>query len=86
MTLITNKSNGVTVEWTNTTPGYAYVLQYRSDFPSGMWSNVWTRYYWPVTATNWTEPTRLLSGAGVYRVMAEPVKAPQRGQLGEPTT
>jgi len=29
MTLITNKSNGVTVEWTNTTPGYAYTLQYK---------------------------------------------------------
>jgi len=81
MTSIEHKSNGVTVEWTNTTPNYAYTLQYKSGVQDGTWSNVWTRYYWPIVATNWTEPTRLLVESGFYRVIAEPIEAPQRGQL-----
>jgi len=81
MTSIEHKSNGVTVEWTNTASNYAYTLQHQPDFPSGTWSNLWTRYYWPVPVTNWTEPPRLLGETGFYRVIAEPIEAPPRGPL-----
>jgi len=75
------KSNGITLNWSNSAPGYAYTLQYRASASSGAWSNVWTRYRWPGVMTRWTEPTRVLTNAGFYRVVAEPIQAPQRGKI-----
>jgi len=78
---IEHKPNGVTVQWTNSDPGYAYTLQYRALPTSGTWSNVWTRYHWPGVMTQWTEPTARLRNAGFYRVLAEPIQVPERGKL-----
>jgi Secretory lipase len=73
--------NGITLTWTNSVPGYAYTLQHRAFPDSGSWRNVWTRYRWPGAMTRWTEPALLLGETGFYRVVAEPMQLPQRGQI-----
>jgi len=78
---IVHKPNGVTLNWTNSEPGDAYTLQYRASPSTGPWSPVWSRYRWPGVMTNWTEPTRVLSNAGFYRVLAEPIRLPERGKV-----
>jgi len=78
---VEQKSNGLRLNWTNAEPGYAYTLQYRASPSTGPWSNVWSRYRWPGVMTDWTEPTRVLSSAGFYRVVAEPIRAPERGKV-----
>ena len=78
---VERKSNGLRLNWTNSAPGYVYTLQQRADPAGGTWSNVWTRYRWPGVMTGWTEPSRLLSDAGFFRVVAEPIQVPQRGKV-----
>jgi hypothetical protein len=81
ITSIAHKSNGVTLNWSNSVPDFAHTLQHRASPAGGTWSNVWTRYRWPGVMTHWTEPTRLLRNADFYQVIAEPIRAPERGKI-----
>ena len=81
ITSIVQSTNGIRVVWTNSLPGYAFTLQARDSLSVGNWSNAPTRYRWPGLMNRWVEPGKLLGGARLYRVMAEPAPLPQRGRV-----
>ena len=81
VTSIMPNTNGITITWTNPVPENAYTLQIRDSLTGGTWTNAPTRYGWPSVATHWTEPGVPAAASRFYRVMAEPIRQPQRGRL-----
>src|SRR5262249_21376419 len=81
ITSIVPTTNGIKVVWTNSLPGHAFTLQACDSLSVGNWSNVPTRYRWPGLMNQWVEPGTPRGSARMYRVMAEPAPAPQRGRV-----
>lgn len=72
-------SNRVTLSWNAPQPGATYVVESRDTLDSGSWAVV-PDTPWPTTATEFTDPRPVVTGARYYRVIATETASP-RGKL-----
>lgn len=81
LTSIEKGTNGVAIEWTNSTPGSAFTVQVNNSLSPGGWKNATSRYRWPIPGARWVEALPPATRARFYRVQSEVPAVPNRGNL-----